>query len=562
MVVLAFLKLLGCLGLLMYGTKLMGESLQQLAGDRLRHILDSLTTNRFTSLLTGALVTAMILSSTAASLMTVSFVHAGMLTFMQALPALMGVSVGNTLVAWLMAAELNFEFSNYIYPLMLVAFMLVQYRKRPALGESVFGFCFILLSLGLICHLYDSMPAADQHTVAAWLGMRGEHYGAYVLLLLVGAAVTFAVQSSAAIMATSMVLCSTGIWSVYAGAAFMLGENIGRAIVTCRAASSAGTQARRTAFGQLVFNLVGVAWMFAAFPLVIDFLCGFAHLDPTAGTAASDHNLAYVLAAFHTGFNLCNAALFIGWVKPLERWATQRVGKPRNSDEKQSELRFITKGLLDTPEESVMEARKEIINYTDTVTQMFTQTRYLFSADNETDFKNIFTLVEHYEEISDEMETDIANYLNRITAEEDVPESLRPVICGMLRELAEIESIGDSCHHIAHTARRNFYSSQPLTEAQLEHIHQMFQLTEQALEQMRTLLFARKPPRECPTAYYIEKEINNYRNQLRNLNFADVNRGLYSYQTGAMYMDVINECEQLSDCIINVTEARIEAQGG
>ena len=562
MVVLAFLKLLGCLGLLMYGTKLMGESLQQLAGDRLRHILDSLTTNRFTSLLTGALVTAMILSSTAASLMTISFVHAGMLTFMQALPALMGVSVGNTLVAWLMAAELNFEFSNYIYPLMLVAFMLVQYRKRPALGESVFGFCFILLSLGPICHLYDSMPAADQHTVAAWLGMRGEHYGAYVLLLLVGAAVTFAVQSSAAIMATSMVLCSTGIWSVYAGAAFMLGENIGRAIVTCRAASSAGTQARRTAFGQLVFNLVGVAWMFAAFPFVIDFLCGFAHLDPTAGTAASDHNLAYVLAAFHTGFNLCNAALFIGWVKPLERWATQRVGKPRNSDEKQSELRFITKGLLDTPEESVMEARKEIINYTDTVTQMFTQTRYLFSADNETDFKNIFTLVEHYEEISDEMETDIANYLNRITAEEDVPESLRPVICGMLRELAEIESIGDSCHHIAHTARRNFYSSQPLTEAQLEHIHQMFQLTEQALEQMRTLLFARKPPRECPTAYYIEKEINNYRNQLRNLNFADVNRGRYSYQTGAMYMDVINECEQLSDCIINVTEARMESQGG
>ena len=143
-----------------------------------------------------------------------------------------------------------------------------------------------------------------------------------------------------------------------------------------------------------------------------------------------------------------------------------------------------------------------------------------------------------------------------------MPESLRPVICGMLRELAEIESIGDSCHHIAHTARRNFYSSQPLTETQLEHIHQMFQLTEQALEQMRSMLFARKAPREASTAYYIEKEINNYRNQLRNLNFADVNRGLYSYQTGAMYMDIINECEQLSDSIINVTEARMEAQGG
>ena len=562
MVVLAFLKLLGCLGLLMYGTKLMGDSLQQLAGDRLRHILDSLTTNRFTSLLTGALVTAMIQSSTAASLMTVSFVHAGMLSFMQALPVLMGASVGNTLIAWLMAAELNFGFSNYIYPLMLVAFLLVQYRKRPALGESVFGFCFILLSLGLLCHLYDSMTPADQHLVAGYLAMPGEHYGVYVLLLLVGAAVTFAVQSSAAIMATSMVLCSTGVWSVYAGAAFMLGENIGRAVATWQAASSAGTPARRTAFGQLAFNLVGVAWMFAAFPYVIGFLCDFVHFDPTHGQIAPDHNLAYVLAAFHTGFNLCNATLFIGLTKPLERWATQCINKPAGNDEKESELRFITKGLLDTPEESVMEARKEIITYTATVTKMFTQTRYLFSADNETDFKNIFTLVEHYEEISDEMETDIAGYLNRITAEEDVPESLRPVICGMLRELAEIESIGDSCHHIAHTARRNFYSSQPLTETQLEHIHQMFQLTEQALEQMRSMLFARKAPREASTAYYIEKEINNYRNQLRNLNFADVNRGLYSYQTGAMYMDIINECEQLSDSIINVTEARMEAQGG
>ena len=439
MVVLAFLKLLGCLGLLMYGTKLMGDSLQQLAGDRLRHILDSLTTNRFTSLLTGALVTAMIQSSTAASLMTVSFVHAGMLSFMQALPVLMGASVGNTLIAWLMAAELNFGFSNYIYPLMLVAFLLVQYRKRPALGESVFGFCFILLSLGLLCHLYDSMTPADQHLVARYLAMPGEHYGVYVLLLLVGAAVTFAVQSSAAIMATSMVLCSTGVWSVYAGAAFMLGENIGRAVATWQAASSAGTPARRTAFGQLAFNLVGVAWMFAAFPYVIGFLCDFVHFDPTHGQIAPDHNLAYVLAAFHTGFNLCNATLFIGLTKPLERWATQCINKPAGNDEKESELRFITKGLLDTPEESVMEARKEIINYTDTVTKMFTQTRYLFSADNETDFKNIFTLVEHYEEISDEMETDIAGYLNRITAEEDVPESLRPVICGMLRELAEIE---------------------------------------------------------------------------------------------------------------------------
>ena len=206
-----------------------------------------------------------------------------------------------------------------------------------------------------------------------------------------------------------------------------------------------------------------------------------------------------------------------------------------------------------------MEARKEIINYADTVTKMFTQTRFLFSVSNETEFKNIFTLVEHYEDICDEMEVDIANYLNKVSTEEPSAD-LKRAICGMLREVAEIESIGDSCHHIAHTARRNYRSTQQLTEKQLEHIHQMFQLAEQALEQMRTILSIRKAPREASTAYYIEREINKFRNQLRNLNFTDVNNGVYNYQTGAMYMDVINECEQLSDCILNVTEARLEAK--
>ena len=468
----------------------MGESLQQLAGDRLRHILDSLTTNRFTSLLTGALVTAMIQSSTAASLMTVSFVHAGMLTLVQALPILMGASVGNTFIAWIMAAEFNFSISNYIYPLILVAFIMTYYRKWNALGNSIFGLCFILLSLGLLCHMADDMTLTGPDGIARYLAVSHENYGSYAILLFIGAAVTFGVQSSAVLMATSMALCSTGVWSIYSGVAFVLGENIGRAIVTCRAASSAGTPARRTALGQL---------------------------------------------------------------------ATRWVAKPRHNDEEESQLRFITKGILDTPEQSIMEARKEIINYADTVTKMFTQTRFLFSVSNETEFKNIFTLVEHYEDICDEMEVDIANYLNKVSTEEPSAD-LKRAICGMLREVAEIESIGDSCHHIAHTARRNYRSTQQLTEKQLEHIHQMFQLAEQALEQMRTILSIRKAPREASTAYYIEREINKFRNQLRNLNFTDVNNGVYNYQTGAMYMDVINECEQLSDCILNVTEARLEAK--
>lgn len=558
MVVLAFLKLLGCLGLLMYGTKLMGESLQKLAGDRLKHILDSLTTNRFVSLLTGALVTAMIQSSTAASLLTISFVHAGMLSLFQALPILMGASVGNTLIAWLMAAEINFEVSNYLYPLMLIAFLLVYYRKWRDWGESVFGLCFILLSLGLLCHLSEDMELVRQTQVLNYLTVSDENYMSYIILLLIGATVTFAVQSSAAIMASSMILCCSGVWSIYSGVAFVLGENIGRAIVTFRAASSAGVQARRTAFGQSVFNLCGVAWMFLVFPYFVNFLCDFVHVDPTVKHVVADNSLAYVLAAFHTGFNLINATLFIGFVKPLEALCERTVAKSQRHNEEEGELRFITKGFPDTPEQAILEARKEIINYADMTVRMFAQTRYLFSVSGLTEFKNIFTLVEHYEDVCDEMEVEIADYLNKV-GHQELSESLKAAVCGMLREVAEVESIGDCCHHIAHTARRNYKSTQRLTPKQLEHIHQMFQLTEQAMEQMKTLLSIRKVPREASTAYYIENEINRFRKQLRAMNFADVNNHVYSYQTGTMYMDVINECEQLADCIINITEARLEA---
>lgn len=558
MVVLAFLKLLGCLGLLMYGTKLMGENLQKLAGDRLKHILDSLTTNRFISLLTGALVTAMIQSSTAASLMTISFVHAGMLSLFQALPILMGASVGNTLIAWLMAAEINFEVSNYLYPLMLIAFLLVYYRKWRDWGESVFGLCFILLSLGLLCHLSEDMELARQTQILSYLTVSDENYISYIILLLIGATVTFAVQSSAAIMASSMILCCSGVWSIYSGVAFVLGENIGRAIVTYRAASSAGIQARRTAFGQSVFNLCGVAWMFLVFPYFVNLLCNLIHTDPTIKGTVADNSLAYVLAAFHTGFNLINATLFIGFVKPLETLCEKMVGKSQRHNEEEGELRFINKGLPDTPEEAILETRKEIINYADVAVRMFTQTRYLFSVSRHIEFKNIFTLVEHYEDICDEMEVDIADYLNKVSQQE-LTLHQKAAVCGMLREVAEIESIGDCCHHIACTAQRNYKSSQQLTAKQQEHIHQMFQLTEQALEQMKTLLSIRKVPREASTTYYIEHEINSFRKQLRNLNFLDVHNHVYSYQTGTMYMDVINECEQLADCIINITEARLEA---
>lgn len=560
MVVLAFLKLLGCLGMLMYGMNLLSESLQKMAGNKLRHILDSLATNRMTSLLTGALVTAMLQSSVTSSLLTVRFVHAGMLSLSQSLPILMGASVGNTLIAWIMAIEYNYEISTYIYPLMLISMILVYMHRQRLLGETLFGLSFIILSLGLFYHYADEIQLARVGILTDFLSFSHENYGSYLVLLVIGALLTFLIQSSAVLMAVSILLCATGVWSIYSGVAFVLGENIGRALLTWRAARQASLQARRTALGQMLFNIGGVVWMFFVFPYIVDYLCDIlldSDMSPL-GSVGVNKNNAYVLAAFHTGFNLCNATLFICFLKPLETLCNKALIRKKGQDD-QRELRFIVNGPQETPELSAMEARKEILNYAYIVSQMFMQTRYLFSAPNDVDFNNTFAKIQHYEEVCDDMEIEIANYLNKIS-DERLSAELKNSIRGMLRQVSEIESIGDSCFHIARTTARNYKSEQRFSEKQLDHLHQMFQLVEQAFGQMKQILAARKVPKEASTAYYIENEINNFRKQLRSLNIIDVNNYAYSYLTGTMYMDIINECEQMADCMINVTEARLDEQ--
>ena len=560
MVVLAFLKLLGCLGMLMYGMNLLSESLQKMAGNKLRHILDSLATNRMTSLLTGALVTAMLQSSVTSSLLTVRFVHAGMLSLSQSLPILMGASVGNTLIAWIMAIEYNYEISAYIYPLMLISMILVYMHRQRLWGESLFGLSFIILSLGLFYHYADEIQLARVGILNDFLSFGHENYGSYLVLLVIGALLTFLIQSSAVLMAVSILLCATGVWSIYSGVAFVLGENIGRALLTWRAARQASLQARRTALGQMLFNIGGVAWVFFVFPYIVDYLCDIlldSDMSPLASVGVNKNN-AYVLAAFHTGFNLCNATLFICFLKPLETLCNKALIRKKGQDD-QRELRFIVNGPQETPELSAMEARKEILNYAYIVSQMFMQTRYLFSAPNDVDFNNTFAKIQHYEEVCDDMEIEIANYLNKIS-DERLSAELKNTIRGMLRQVSEIESIGDSCFHIARTTARNYKSEQRFSEKQLDHLHQMFQLVEQAFGQMKQILAARKVPKEASTAYYIENEINNFRKQLRSLNIIDVNSYAYSYLTGTMYMDIIKECEQMADCMINVTEARLDEQ--
>lgn len=553
MAVLVFLKLAGYLCLLMYGMKLTSEGLQKVAGNQMRQFLDRHTGNRFASLLTGALITGIVLSSTSTSVMAVSFVHAGMLSVAQGLSVIMGASVGNTFVAWIMAAEFSYELSNMVYLLLIIALWLSYSRNHRERGESLFGLCFIFLSLGMLCHLADEAGLTGNDGLAARLAIWGDNYGTYAVYLFAGALLTLMVRSSAALMAVAMILCSTGVLSIYSGTALVMGENIGRAILTGRAASDAGTNARRVAAAQCIFNLVGILWAFWTFPYFVDLLCRAFGQTPDHPVPVHN-NMAYVLAAFHTCFSLCNAVLFIGLIHPLERLAGMLVPPQQQGEPEDGELQYISCGLLTTPELSVLEAQKEIINYAEMTCKMFTQTRYLLTTDNEADFNRTFARVERYEASSDAMEMEIANYLDEVS-DDRLSAGTKNHIRSMLREVSEIESIGDSCYKISRTVKRKRQGKGEFTPRQLDHLHQMFLLAEQALEEMKRLLSAKRIPTEARTSFYIEQEINRFRTQLCDQNIIDVNKHAYSYQTGTMYMDIVNECEKLADYVINVVEA-------
>lgn len=556
MTILIFLKFLGSLGLLIYGMKLLGESLQKMAGNQLRHIMDTLTTNRFTSFLTGAIITAIIQSSSATSVMTIGFVHAGILTFIQGLSMIMGASVGNTFVAWIMAAEFNYAISYYIFPLFFVALWLVKLRDYRSLGESIFGLCFMFLGLRLLYEFTDDLQLTSSPVLSAIFGSLSDNYGSYLILLLCGGMFTLCFQSSAALMAASMILCSTGIISIYSGIALVLGENIGRGLITYYAASSANLTARRTAMAQLIFNLFGVLWVFWIFPYFIETVCNTMGYQTTG--RLEEHALTYVLAAFHTCFNLCNVALFIWFIKPIERLVNNIVPKNDEENEDTNELRYITGGLLATPELSVLEAQKEINGFAEMTCRMFTQVRYLITINNTVEFRQIYMKIRKLEDASDALEEEIADYLGEVSDDLLSSDTKNQIRC-MLREVSELESIADSCYILSHIISTKYHGKQLFTSKQLDHLHQLFQLTDQALQEMKRILSMRRPPAEARTANYICQEIKKFRKQLRNLNAIDVNNHEYSYHIGTMYLDIINECEKLSEYIINTIEARIES---
>ena len=565
MSILVVFKLLGSLALLMFGMKSMSEALQKMAGPQLRHVLGAMTTNRFTGVLTGMFVTAAVQSSTATTLMTVSFVNAGLLTLMQAISVIMGAHIGTTVSAWIMSLGFSFNITDFVYVGFFIGIILIYMKKRRIIGDFLFGIAFLFLGLGTLKETGFALvedPGASAVITAFFQNFNEPTFWNSFFFLVMGTVLTLCVQSSAAIMAITMILCSTGVLHIDQGIMLVLGENIGTTITANIVAIGANTQARRAAFAHFTINVIGVTWAIIILQPFIDMICRMVGFDRTlepadAAFAANMGKIAIVLATFHSAFNIANTFLQIWFVQYIERFVCWVI-KPKKLDEEEDfKLHFITSGIMKTPELSVLEAQKEIRDFAERIQKMFGMVRELLVTKDDAAFSKLYARIEKYESISDDMEIEIAKYLDQVS-NSHLSDETKAKIRAMLREISELESIGDACFNMARTINRKVQNKQEhFTQPQYEHLHQMMQLTDDALTQMNVLMTGRKESFDVNRSFNIENEINNFRQQLKSQNINDVNNHEYTYAVGTIYMDLINECEKLGDYVVNVVEARM-----
>ena len=570
---LTIFTMLGSLALLMFGMKSMSEALQKMAGPQLRHALGAMTSNRITGLLTGSVVTASVQSSTATTVMTVSFVNAGLLTLAQAISVIMGANIGTTFTAWIMALGASFDISIVSYIGFFLGIILIYMKKHRYIGDFLFGLGLLLLGLTTLRLTGQKMDLGHNEAVLSFFAsFPKDSYLTVFAFLLLGGVLTFCVQSSAAVMAITMLLCGSGAMPISMGIALVLGENIGTTITSNLAALSANTQARRAALAHMFFNIFGVLWILFVFfwfvegvQWVVEYL-GREMFHQDMAHMAKDKYLTFVLAAFHSGFNIINASILIWFIPQIEKFVCWVI-KPKKVDEEEDfRLHFITAGFMKTPELSVLEAQKEIQSFSERMQRMFSMVQELLDLsssehskekNNEQDFNKLYTRIEKYEGISDNMELEIAKYLESVS-DAHLSDDTKGKIRAMLREVSELESIGDACFNMARTINRKYAAkADHFIEKQYNHLHQMMALTDQALTQMNKLMGGRKEAYDVNRTFNIENEMNNYRNQLKAQNIIDVNNHLYTYAEGTIYIDLINECEKLGDYVVNVVEARM-----
>ena len=544
-------SLVGSLALFLFGMKTMSEGLEKFAGDRLRSILAAMTKNRVMGVLTGILITALIQSSSATTVMVVSFVNAGLMTLGQSIGVIMGANIGTTVTAWIISAVgFKVNIAAFAIPLLAIGMPLIFSNKgnRKSIGEFVFGFSFLFMGLAFLQEAATAMNIGDM--VASMLShMPQDSFLTILLFVIVGALVTMIVQASAATMAITLMLFGMNIpgFGFEQAAALAMGQNIGTTITAFMASLTANTQARRAALAHMFFNVFGVVAFLIVFYPACDAVSWF--VDSIMGGG----NDLFKLSAFHTAFNIINTLLLICFVRQIEMLVCRVL--PMKAQEEDYRLRFISGGLLSTAELSIMEAQKEIHHFAERCQRMFTFVPELMQIQDETEFNKLFSRIGKYENITDSMEMEIAAYLNKVS-EGRLSDASKSQIQKMLRQITELESIGDSVYNLGRTLNRHrMHCQDDFTPEQTQHMQTMLQLVEGSLDEMMKRIDLTAPRTNITKSINIEHEINNYRKQLRNQNLHDVNAGLYSYQLGVFYVDFISECERLADYVMNVVQA-------
>jgi len=550
-----FLRLLGSLALLIYGMKTMSDALQKMAGPSLRHILARMTGNRLSGMLTGMMVTCAVQSSSATTVMTVSFVSAGLLTLAQAISVIMGANIGTTLTAWIMSLGYNLDLTVVVFPAFLIGMVLIYKKRHRVAGDFLFGMAFLFWSLVMLSSVGRDMDLAHNADVVSFFASFDT--GSYLTILAflaAGTVITCVVQSSAAVMAITILLCSTGVLPIYMGIALVMGENIGTTATANLAALGAGTEARRAALAHLLFNVFGVIWVLVVFYPFVNMVCSLIGYDPTMSGQAE--RIPVVLAMFHTCFNVLNTALLIGLIPQMERIVCRILPESTEEAMHPNTLHFISSGVIQTPEIAVLQAQKEVVHFAERMHRMFGMVCVLIDERDKKEFESQFARIERYEAIADNMEIEIANYLEQVGNEhlsDDTKEKTRV----MLRQIGELESIGDACYKMARTVNHLRENKEEFSAEQYASLHDMLRLVNEAVVQMIVVVSGRRKDLSLADSLSIEKDINELRNQLRGETVTGVNSHQYSYVLGTLYNDIVADCEKIGDYVMNIVEARL-----
>lgn len=566
--ILQIFTLLGALGMFLYGMNLMSSGLQKSAGDKLRTLLSAMTSNPFKGVLTGLSITSIIQSSSATTVMVVSFVNAGLLTLAQAIGVIMGANIGTTVTAWLVSwLGFKSDISILAVPLMLFGFLLSNSKKdkRKNIGELIVGFSLLFLGLSF---MKESVPDLGQtpevlEFVKAW---SGHGFGSILIFFALGTILTLILQSSSATMAITLIMLSMGWIPFDMACAMVLGENIGTTITANIAAAVGNTQAKRAAMSHTIFNAFGVVWALILFTPFLGLIGNIIELFGLPNPAAEGFTVTgpntesgiaalYGLSMLHTLFNTINTFILIWFIKYIERVVVWLIKTPANQESDTFRLKYISAGPLATPELAIEQAFDEIIHFAQISKNGLSYVKNAISEKDSDKFEELREKLIKYEEISDRIEYEIAAFLNDVSASE-VSENTSIEIKAMYKIIGELESLGDSGEAISRILSRRNIHRKSFDEETIKQLNNMTDAVENAYNVMIANLLAAHSGTltDITNAYSAEERINNLRNYLRDKEIEDLENSRKNYQTSVYYMDIVNELERMGDFMINVSQ--------